>query len=408
MRKKATGSLYEKNGVWQMSISYYENVEDPVTKLVTKKRIRKSISTKVKVEMDKKNKAITAKRKAEVILQETLDEWNRGTFSTDKEIPFYQFIETWFIQLEGSIRPTTYESYRLQVYGKIIPYFKMTGISLAELTSDDITAFYQEMRKTVSYNTARHYRANIRQALEWAVKIKKLILYNPDINAIIPKFMQNETSDKSNVKFKGTILDDKEVNKLLKVSKGTVLEVPIYLAVYYGFRREEVLGLKWSAIDFDKNQISIEFTVVDINGKRFHMDDTKTKGSGRYLPMTGNIKNYLLNVKEQQKSDALLYGNSYIQSDFVCRWKDGQPIKPNYISQNFKKFLVKNDIKPVRFHDLRHSAATSLLGKKYSLYDVQKWLGHSDFNTTANIYGHFMTEQKLNIAKGRNSVLKIG
>lgn len=408
MSKKATGSLYNKNGVWQMSLSYYEKTVNPVTEQVTKKRIRKSISTKVKVESDKKNKAIAARRKAEVILQETLDIWNRGIIPTDNEILFYQFMETWFIQSEGSIRPTTYESYRLQVYGKIIPYFKKTGVSLAELTSEDITAFYQEMRKTVSYNTTKHYRSNIRKALAWAVDVKKLIKDNPDTNAIIPKFMQNGTTDETNIKFKGDILSDDDINKLLEISRGSVLEVPIHLAVYYGFRREEVVGLKWSAIDFERDQIRVEYTVVDINGKRFYMKNTKNQGSGRNLPMSPTIKNYLLNIKEKQKNDSFLYGSSYIESDFICRWKDGTPIKPNYISQNFKKFLEKNGIKPVRFHDLRHSTASSLIKIGCNLREVQEWLGHTDYNTTANIYTHFLDEQKTEIAHCRDKVLKIG
>lgn len=72
------------------------------------------------------------------------------------------------------------------------------------------------------------------------------------------------------------------------------------MTAFYGLRRSEVVGLKWSAIDFNRNNISIEHIVVDVNGKRYMSDDTKNESSNRTLPLSEKMLEYLLSVKESQ------------------------------------------------------------------------------------------------------------
>ena len=72
----------------------------------------------------------------------------------------------------------------------------------------------------------------------------------------------------------------------------------------------------------------------------------------------------------------------------------GNLVNPNYISGNFSNILRKNGLRPIRFHDLRHSCASLLIKNKIPMKDVQVWMGHSSFATTANIYAHIDTDSK--------------
>ncbi|MBQ9849982.1 MAG: tyrosine-type recombinase/integrase, partial [Clostridia bacterium] len=84
----------------------------------------------------------------------------------------------------------------------------------------------------------------------------------------------------------------------------------------------------------------------------------------------------------------------YIENDYIFKWPNGKTYDPDYISKRFKKLLKKNDLKRIRFHDLRHSCAALLLSEGRELYDVSEWLGHSDVNITAKFYGHLDMKRK--------------
>ncbi len=83
----------------------------------------------------------------------------------------------------------------------------------------------------------------------------------------------------------------------------------------------------------------------------------------------------------------------------MFRWSDGRPFSPDYVTGKFPKLLEANHMPHIRFHELRHSAASNLLSLGFSLKDVQEWLGHSDIKTTTNIYGHLDAKRKLSMAE---------
>lgn len=177
---------------------------------------------------------------------------------------------------------------------------------------------------------------------------------------------------------------------------------------FYGFRRSEVLGLRWSSIDFKNNKIKVEHTAILVGAKTTYVDDTKTKSSFRTLPLISNVKEYLLKLKEKQKQDKEIFGDSYQDNDYICKWVDGRPILPNYVTQKFKEIITKNDLEPIRFHDLRHSSASLLIQLGFSLKDIQEWLGHGDVSTTGNIYTHLLFESKIEIGDRLQEQLLIG
>lgn len=275
----------------------------------------------------------------------------------------------------------------------IVPYFKERGIRLKQLRATDIQIFYMEQLKRVSANSVIHYHANIHKALKYAVKID-LLDSNPADKVERPK--KNP--------FMGSFYDSDEVAKLFDVAKGTALEIPVFLGAFYGLRRSEVLGLKWNAIDFQNNTITIKHTVTSCNldGKRVQVarDTTKTKSSLRTLPLVPAFRDKLLEVMECQKEHRRLCGKCYNKQylEYICVDEMGNLVSPHYLTATFPKLLEKNGLRRIRFHDLRHSCASLLLANGVPMKQIQEWLGHSDFSTTANVYAHLDYNSKLSSA----------
>ncbi len=177
-----------------------------------------------------------------------------------------------------------------------------------------------------------------------------------------------------------------------EIAKGTKLELPILFGAFYGLRRSEAIGLKWDAVDFEQNTLVIKHTVTSCNldGKLtiVESDTTKTKSSMRTLPLVPFVRERLLTLKEEQKENRRLCGRSYSKeySGYICVNEIGDLIKPNYVTEFFPKLLEANGLRRIRFHDLRHSCASLLLANGVPMKQIQEWLGHSDFSTTANIY----------------------
>lgn len=369
------GHLSEKNGNYYAVLSYTDAFG---------KRRTKWVNTGLPVRGNKK--------KAEAFLME-----ERKKFQTAEPVTggvlFADYIEQWLEVAKPTIAVATYASYCSMVKRVIAPYFRERRITLQGLTPKDIQDFYLEKLKTVSASSVIHYHANIHRALKHAVKLD-LIPTNPADKVDRPK----------KDRFIGNFYDAEEVNKLFEVSKETKLEFPILFGAFYGLRRSEALGLKWDAIDFENDSITIRHTVtsVTLDGKvqLVAADTTKTKSSLRTLPLVPFVKERLLVLKKEQENNRRLCGRSYHKqfAGYVCINEMGDLIKPHYVTEQFPKLLDANGLRRIRFHDLRHSCASLMLANGVPMKQIQDWLGHSDFSTTANIYAHLDYSTKLSSA----------
>jgi len=153
-------------------------------------------------------------------------------------------------------------------------------------------------------------------------------------------------------------------------------------------KSKEVLGLKWSAIDLDEGVMTIRHTAVQLRGATLYQDATKSKASRRSFPILGRMKEYLKALKYHQEVMRIEYGSEYISNDYVCKWDNGKPMRPDTLSNKFRRLIEENNLPPLTFHGLRHSCASILLSQGCSLKQIQDWLGHEDIQTTADIYSH--------------------
>lgn len=106
--------------------------------------------------------------------------------------------------------------------------------------------------------------------------------------------------------------------------------------------------------------------------------------------------------------DKRLFGKAYQKNDYVFKWPDGRTFAPDYVTHHFSKMLERYGMPHIRFHELRHSCASLLLNNGCGLKDVQEWMGHSDIQTTANIYGHLDTSRKQSLADKLTECLREG
>ena len=342
------------------------------------------------------------KRKAEAELARLRAEFEppkeAGDLSSD--MLFADYLLEWLEIAKGRLAVATYSSYAAMIKKPVGPYFRQRNLTLRELEARHLQMFYSEMLRKVKPNTVIHYHAIIHSALKYAVKTDMLVqnvadkVDRPKKNSFQPVFLSAE-----------------EMQKMFEALRGTKLELPVLVAAFYGFRRGEVLGLKWDAIDFERGTISVIRTVttITVDGKQTEIEQqsAKTKSSLRTLPLIGSFREYFLQVKEAQELNKQVCGNCYNHEydGFVFVDELGERMRANYLTSAFPKFLEDHGLRRMRFHDLRHSCASLLLANGVPLKHIQEWLGHSDFTTTANIYAHLDYKSKITSAQAMETGL---
>lgn len=364
---KVTGSLRLKRGIWQMVFDYQD---------AAGQRRQKSESTKLP---EKGNK-----RKAQKMLEDRLQELEKQyeTALEAEEIPFLNFMRTWLDDvMTFKVKANTLSQYNMIFNGYIAKYKPLHGVMLNKVTPALLQSYYNEQLKAgLSPNTVRKHHANIHKCLSYAVRLG-LLAFNPSEQTELPPKR----------KYKGAVAyTPSQLKELLEVFKGDLLEVPVRIAVTYGLRRSEVCGLRWDAVDFVNGTISVQHTAVVDNGAVMYCDSTKTATSNRVLPLTNSMRSYLKEVQSKQTEEKRLFGNSYVDSGYVCVRPDGEPINPDFVTHHFQRKLRGTELPMIRFHDLRHSAVYALRKGGCDAKDIQSWLGHSDVSTTLNVYGHLL------------------
>ena len=291
------------------------------------------------------------KRKAEAELARL-----RAEFEPPKEVGdlssdmlFADYLLEWLEIAKGRLAVATYSSYAAMIKKPVGPYFRQRNLTLRELEARHLQMFYSEMLRKVKPNTVIHYHAIIHSALKYAVKTDMLVqnvadkVDRPKKNSFQPVFLSAE-----------------EMQKMFEALRGTKLELPVLVAAFYGFRRGEVLGLKWDAIDFERGTISVIRTVttITLDGKQTEIEQqsAKTKSSLRTLPLIGSFREYFLQVKEAQELNKQICGNCYNHEydGFVFVDELGERMRANYLTSAFPKFLESHGLRRMRFHDLRH------------------------------------------------------
>ena len=342
------------------------------------------------------------KKKAEQRLNELLIEYDNGEITQairndhSNDILFGDYLQKWLLSIKNKVEEITFYGYTNKIR-TLANYFNEKKIYLKELKPYHIQKYYNQLYDLGrSGNTAMHYHVLIREALQSAVK-QELIDKN------VADFVDRPKKEKYQAEF----YNQQELKELFECIKGDPLELIIHITAFYGLRRSEMIGLKWSAIDFENKMIKINYKVVKADKRLIGKNKMKNKTSNRTLPLIPHIEEMLLKEKAKQKQNRKLFGNCYNSKylDYVCVNEMGELIKPDFLTQHFRVIQVNHNLKKIRFHDLRHSCASLMLANNVPMKQIQEWLGHSTFQTTADIYAHLDYSSKLSSANAISNAL---
>lgn len=342
------------------------------------------------------------KRRAEAIPQQRIAEYEETANPNPAKIPFAEWMTTVVEERKATIAPTTFNSYYDMVKLHIAPYFSEKNTLLATLTAGDLETYYsKKIQDGLSPNTVQKHHALIHSALKKAMK-QEYIHKNVAELADAPKRKKASTPEPYN---------KEELMRLLAVFREDVLYYVVAVAVIFGLRRSEILGLRWERIDLDKGTMHIDTTalrcVEDGKVTTKIQETTKTETSCREFQLTEKEIALFRDLKERQAEYQRFFKKEYSKeyADFVFLDEKGVLLQPDYVTHHFKRVLRKNNLREIRFHDLRHSCATFLLYSDFNLKDIQEWLGHAQYQFTADTYIHADKSMKRKMAERMDHLL---
>ena len=376
-----TGSLQKKKGLYYAVLNLYDDYGKRKPKWIPTGYTIKGNKKKAEERLEQFKIEYEQKSKIQLRDPKIYDKYNN--------ILFCDYMLDWLEKQKGKVEKTTYIGYEQVIKGRLYKYFKAKKIKLVDLKPKHIQDFFDFLFSDgLSGSTVKHYRANISKALKSAM-ITELIDSNP-ATKLEPIKVKDYTAD---------YYSPNELMKLMEIIKTTTIELPVIIASVYGLRREEVIGIKWSAIDFKGKTLTIRHTVgcgkIDGVTQFIFKDRSKSDSGYRTLPLFDFIANLLFKYKDKYKENKKFYGNTYVDDykDYICLMENGELMKPGYLSQKFSEILDNNNLRHIRLHDLRHSCGTLLVRNGVPIKDIQIWLGHSNFQTTLR-YAHADVENK--------------
>lgn len=341
-------------------------------------------------------------------VKEKLDNYKREMLLTSSNIDYdkltvQDYYYMWLMDHKKTYKPTSFKEYegiyRLYIKDSIIgnTYIKKLNQSTLKRHYSDLMSMGKSPQVIIKINT------KLKTCLNSAVR-DDIIIKNVCSLVELPKYTKIK---------KREVLTLEEQCKFCEYIKGHNLELLFLTALCTGMRLSELLGLKWNNIDFKNCTISITETLQkvyvfgdDINEKRLtNVQQTpKTDTSTDIIPLPSSLIPKLKAHRLNQIKNKMLYGESYIISDYVFTDEIGKTIDNKRPNRTLQTILKKLDITPIKFHGLRKTYATRLFENGVPPKTVQTLLRHADFQTTMNIYTEVMEDVKLKAVDTLNSI----
>lgn len=321
--------------------------------------------------------------------------YKNGELDLSKNITVFEYLEYWYdTYVIANTKYNTQKRYRtlLECIQSHIGH-----IVLVKLRTPHVDRFYADLKLEMitlkDKTTKRRYRDGtilkvhklfkqaIDKAVTWDIVVKNYVN-----GATAPRDDKKEI-DSWNIK---------EVNQFLEEIQDTKLYLPVFIAFHTGLRQGEISALRWENINFKEGYLMVEHNFVEKKGIGLVLEEPKTESSKAKVMMTTDLQAKLEEIRTENKKHKLKTG---INLEYVCSWEDGKPIRPNYISKTFKKYVDKSNLKKITFHGLRHSHATILYSAGANSQEISKRLRHSRVSTTDDIYIHVTEEIKKSTAQ---------
>lgn len=306
-----------------------------------------------------------------------------------------QFLERWLRDVaQPSLRPRTFTRYRELVQLHTIP--ALGRRPLARLSPEDLQALYRrKLEEGLAPRTVGHLHRVLHRALQDALRWG-LVARNVCAAVRPPKVPTRELR----------VLGPEDARRLLAAAAGDPFEALYVLALTAGLRQGELLGLKWADVDLDAGRLQVRRTLQRVRFGGWIEAEPKSRTSRRSVVLTPLAVEALRRHRARQLAQRLQAGQAWEDHDLVFTNALGRPIEPqNLLRRSYWPLLERAGLPRMRFHDLRHSAATLLLAQGVHPKVVQEMLGHASISLTLDTYSHVLPNLQVEAAERMQQLL---
>lgn len=315
-----------------------------------------------------------------------LDVEENGLPSGRTKTTFKEIASLWFESYQNTVKPTTARNLKSKLDTMIEDYFK-------DISINDITVvFCQDLFLKLSkrYVMYASYTSILNRIMRYAVLLD-IINANPLDKVIKPK--SKEIQKKENCYTK------EELNQFLAATKkdsSQVFHTLSHTIAYTGLRIGEALALRWSDINFKDKMISVNHTLVAIDGEQV-LQSPKTKASKRTISVDQYTLKLLKGWQLEQKKEFFKLGKPYLHDEnFIFTNSTGTVYVPTEIGKILRRLIKRNNLKPISPHGLRHTHASLLFESGIQPKEISDRLGHNNIKTTLDLYTHINDNQRSN------------
>ena len=331
------------------------------------------------------------RREVQEKLNETLHRTTHGLPPVPDQETVGSFLRRWLDVRQGKVRARTHERYTQVVHAHLLPH--LDRVRLAKLTPADVAACLQRVEAAGSAYTACGAREVLRCALNQGVRWE-----------LVPRNVAALTDPPQHCPREIQPLNPEQASALLAAVDGHRLEALFTVAVGLGLRQGEALGLCWDAVDLDAGLLSVRRT-LERAGVVPRFGRPKTARSRRTMTMPGIVAAALRKHRTRQLEERLAVGARWKDSGLVFTTSTGTAVDKSGLCRTFKGILRAAGLPNIRYHDLRHTAATLLLAQGVAPRTIMETLGHSQISLTMNTYAHVVPALQREAAAKMDAIL---
>lgn len=303
-----------------------------------------------------------------------------------------QFMSVWLASVTSSLKPRSVQRYEELIRLHIVP--EIGGIRLARLQPQDLQRLYaSRLEAGRSAATVVQVHAVLHKALDGAVRMG-LTTRNVADSVTRPRVSRREMM----------ALSPEQARILLGVASGDPLEALYVVAITGGLRQGELLALKWRNVHFESGQLEVLAT-LQMTKTGPELRETKTAQSRRSVTLSRTALESLKRHRAAQAERRLMMGALWEDGDLVFTDDTGGPMNPDRVRREFRRLVRDAGLPVMRFHDLRHSAATLMLGQGIHPKIVSEMLGHATVAITLDLYSHVTPTMQRQAADSLDAVL---
>jgi integrase len=405
VEKQPRGSLYTKNNRYYARVYYYVD------------GVRKSKDCKTEVEVGKPNTR-EGKRNYRIATQKLAEVLSAFELASSPKISdkqnqmFSDAVRDWVERQRGLKPASTIAGYAKAANDVMLYFGEVSPVRTVDLTSAMVEQYiaWERMRRQSDYEGKYKRRSayadgsGVENTIKHRTTLIRSVLRDAQRDGVVDRNVASSREGYINLPTPQQrmfqVLSEAEAGHLLQCLEEEPLwfQVAVHLALLLALRREEVIGICESSIDWANQRIDVTKTVTQqsLDGKSIITEKPSTKGKKiKSVKLISPLDRLIRELIDEHKQNNIIIGDSYDHTydGYLIRYPDGKRVPPDSLSQRFRNFVRKHGLKEVRFHDLRHSCASILYAMGVDLLTIQEILGHANLSTTL-IYTHIINDRR--------------